>query len=328
MGVCRGGSCALLAAYHFQLPSKPFLDRQPIFVPTRIFITPQELLHEAPTNRPSTTYQPTSSPNRPPPAGAAQQQLRSARLHQPSTYLKHQPPTTNHPQELLNSSSDLRASKDTAVAFGEGMVGQMVHIHSSMGPLGATPRQYISFVDLYARIFSGKREQVGLQAAGFLKGVACTCHPSLRACPSNARAARFARAGAAAAEPDPPPCVQTRARSPMLGAPRHRRRRHCSSRSSSRAAWASRPSLRACTHAHTRPHPTQPQTLQQQKFLKGGLGKLAEAEGTVDTLSKAADQQRQLLQVKQAEAEEALQRITKSMAQVGWDRLRVCVYGV
>eukprot|EP00798_Chlamydomonas_sp_ICE-L_P023166 gene23167-30374_t len=57
------------------------------------------------------------------------------------------------------------------------------------------------------------------------------------------------------------------------------------------------------------------EVLTQQSFLKGGLSKLAEAESTVATLSKNADKQRALLQVKQAEAEEALGFIQKSMMQ-------------
>ncbi len=58
------------------------------------------------------------------------------------------------------------------------------------------------------------------------------------------------------------------------------------------------------------------QVLDQQGFLKGGLGKLAEAEGTVDGLSKEADKQRAVLKVKQAEADDALVRIQASMMQV------------
>mmetsp|Transcript_33539 Transcript_33539/g.74227 ORF Transcript_33539/g.74227 Transcript_33539/m.74227 type:complete len:2007 (+) Transcript_33539:3-6023(+) len=65
------------------------------------------------------------------------------------------------------------------------------------------------------------------------------------------------------------------------------------------------------------------QVLQQQNFLKGGLSKLSEAETTVDTLNKNADKQRKLLQVKQAEAEEALQRIQASMMQAADRRKEV-----
>ncbi|KAG2486208.1 hypothetical protein HYH03_015170 [Edaphochlamys debaryana] len=55
------------------------------------------------------------------------------------------------------------------------------------------------------------------------------------------------------------------------------------------------------------------QVLEQQNFLKGGLGKLAEAAKTVDTLSVAAEKQRVVLKAKQAEADEALVRIQDSM---------------
>ena len=61
------------------------------------------------------------------------------------------------------------------------------------------------------------------------------------------------------------------------------------------------------------------QVTDQKKFLRGGLSKLAEAEETVDTLSKAADKQRALLKIKQAEAEEALGFIQESMMKVRED---------
>lgn len=53
--------------------------------------------------------------------------------------------------------------------------------------------------------------------------------------------------------------------------------------------------------------------LEQQNFLKGGLGKLAEAAVTVDTLSAEAEKQRVVLKAKQAEADEALVHIQDSM---------------
>jgi hypothetical protein len=59
-----------------------------------------------------------------------------------------------------------------------------------------------------------------------------------------------------------------------------------------------------------------PQVLDQQRFLKGGLSKLAEAEGTVGGLSRDAEKQRGVLKVKQAEADDALVRIQASMMQV------------
>ena len=60
----------------------------------------------------------------------------------------------------------------------------------------------------------------------------------------------------------------------------------------------------------------------QQKFLRSGLSKLAEAEETVDSLSQGADKQRALLKVKQAEAEQALGYIQESMMKVvGGDAL-------
>lgn len=58
------------------------------------------------------------------------------------------------------------------------------------------------------------------------------------------------------------------------------------------------------------------QVLEQQNFLKGGLGKLAEAAATVDTLSVAAEKQRVVLRSKQAEADEALVHIQDSMLKV------------
>ncbi|GMH35100.1 hypothetical protein BSKO_02968 [Bryopsis sp. KO-2023] len=60
---------------------------------------------------------------------------------------------------------------------------------------------------------------------------------------------------------------------------------------------------------------------EQQNFLMGGLEKLAEASATVDVLSQEASSQRVLLGQKQEEAEDALQRITASMAQAA-DRRR------
>lgn len=63
--------------------------------------------------------------------------------------------------------------------------------------------------------------------------------------------------------------------------------------------------------------PPPPQVTDQQGFLKSGLSKLAEAEGTVDGLSKEADKQRVVLKQKQGEADEALVRIQASMMQVG-----------
>lgn len=70
----------------------------------------------------------------------------------------------------------------------------------------------------------------------------------------------------------------------------------------------------------SRPHPTPPppQVVEQQSFLKGGLGKLAEAATTVDKLSAEAEQQRTVLKAKQAEADEALVHIQDSMLKVGW----------
>ncbi|KAK9815706.1 hypothetical protein WJX72_008353 [[Myrmecia] bisecta] len=64
---------------------------------------------------------------------------------------------------------------------------------------------------------------------------------------------------------------------------------------------------------------------QQQTFLQGGLSKLAEAAVTVDTLSREAAQQRQLLQKKQGEAEAALQGITVAMEQASARRQEVAV---
>ncbi|GFR50179.1 hypothetical protein Agub_g12346, partial [Astrephomene gubernaculifera] len=55
------------------------------------------------------------------------------------------------------------------------------------------------------------------------------------------------------------------------------------------------------------------QVMEQQNFLKGGLGKLAEAAKTVDTLSVEAEKQRVVLKAKQAEADEALVHIQNSM---------------
>jgi dynein heavy chain 2 len=50
--------------------------------------------------------------------------------------------------------------------------------------------------------------------------------------------------------------------------------------------------------------------VQQQSFLKSGLSKLAEAEATVDTLSKEANVQQKELSHKEAEANQAMQHIT------------------
>ena len=58
---------------------------------------------------------------------------------------------------------------------------------------------------------------------------------------------------------------------------------------------------------------------------QGGLGKLAEAAATVDTLSQEAGQQRSLLKSKQMEAERALQGITVAMESAGSHRQEVSV---
>ena len=53
--------------------------------------------------------------------------------------------------------------------------------------------------------------------------------------------------------------------------------------------------------------------LKQRDHLQAGLNKLGEAEATVDTLSRKAEEQRVLLQHKQAQADKALQGITIAM---------------
>jgi len=53
--------------------------------------------------------------------------------------------------------------------------------------------------------------------------------------------------------------------------------------------------------------------LRQRDHLQAGLNKLGEAEATVDTLSREAEEQRVLLQHKQAQADKALQGITVAM---------------
>lgn len=58
---------------------------------------------------------------------------------------------------------------------------------------------------------------------------------------------------------------------------------------------------------------------------QGGLGKLAEAATTVDSLSQEAGQQRSLLKSKQVEAERALQGITVAMESAGSHRQEVSV---
>ncbi|GFH23299.1 uncharacterized protein HaLaN_20893 [Haematococcus lacustris] len=65
------------------------------------------------------------------------------------------------------------------------------------------------------------------------------------------------------------------------------------------------------------------EVLAQQNFLKGGLSKLADAEGTVDGLNRTAQEQRKVLKVKQAEADEALVRIQASMMQAADRRQEV-----
>jgi hypothetical protein len=42
-----------------------------------------------------------------------------------------------------------------------GLVSNMVVLHTSMLSMGATPRQYMAFVQLYNSILSEKRKQVG-----------------------------------------------------------------------------------------------------------------------------------------------------------------------
>lgn len=40
------------------------------------------------------------------------------------------------------------------------LLGHMAQLHNTMVPLGATPREYMAFVDLYSKIYSSKRSQV------------------------------------------------------------------------------------------------------------------------------------------------------------------------
>ena len=63
--------------------------------------------------------------------------------------------------------------------------------------------------------------------------------------------------------------------------------------------------------------------VQQQTFLKSGLSKLAEAEATVDTLSREANDQQQELGRKESEANEAMQRITVSIGEASERRKEV-----
>lgn len=46
----------------------------------------------------------------------------------------------------------------------------MVSLHSMMVSMGATPRQFFAFVDLYGRIYTNKRKEVCAHGRG-LKGV-------------------------------------------------------------------------------------------------------------------------------------------------------------
>jgi hypothetical protein len=39
-------------------------------------------------------------------------------------------------------------------------VSHMVWLHNTMSPLGATPRQYVTLVGAYARIYAAKRKEV------------------------------------------------------------------------------------------------------------------------------------------------------------------------
>lgn len=57
--------------------------------------------------------------------------------------------------------------------------------------------------------------------------------------------------------------------------------------------------------------------------MQAGLGKLAEAGETVETLSKEAAAQEDLLTEKQAQAEEALQKIAHSMEAVTGSKLEI-----
>mmetsp|Transcript_9476 Transcript_9476/g.27062 ORF Transcript_9476/g.27062 Transcript_9476/m.27062 type:complete len:1740 (-) Transcript_9476:175-5394(-) len=70
-------------------------------------------------------------------------------------------------------------------------------------------------------------------------------------------------------------------------------------------------------------HSKREELVQQQTFLKSGLGKLAEAEGTVDSLSREANVQQQELGKKEHEANEAMQHITVSIAEASERRKEV-----
>lgn len=53
------------------------------------------------------------------------------------------------------------------------LVDHLVWIHSTMLPLGATPRQYTALVEQYARIYSLKRKHVGSLHLPAATGFAC-----------------------------------------------------------------------------------------------------------------------------------------------------------
>merc|ERR1712078_37335 len=63
--------------------------------------------------------------------------------------------------------------------------------------------------------------------------------------------------------------------------------------------------------------------LRQRDHLQAGLNKLGEAEATVDTLSREAEEQRVLLQHKQSQADKALQGITVAMQKASESKTEV-----
>jgi hypothetical protein len=56
------------------------------------------------------------------------------------------------------------------------LVSHMVWLHNTMAPLGATPRQYVTLVGAYARIYAAKRKEVSTPGAvSYCIGVDLDC---------------------------------------------------------------------------------------------------------------------------------------------------------
>jgi hypothetical protein len=172
------------------------------------------------------------------------------------------------------------------------VVSQLSAVHQSRGADG-TPREYLACVNTFTKVLTMKHEQLKEQKKFLQVGGLSHTHSML--------------------VPLPPLIPSTQIKylletSIWVTLSHHY---HCDEVAAGVQACAAWWDVGAASH--------DPVTCRAQ----GGLDKLAEASTTVDVLSRDADRQRTLLRTKQAEAEEALTRITASMEQAADRRKEV-----